>query len=106
MDFFVKSIASQRTDMEYFTASRLKLFRAGQLFNSGKRVELYAGRGKAAAARGWLLAKDAPEDALMRIPRVWSMALPSRLLAPLRLSEPRRCAHHPPAPFACCLCSS
>ena len=70
VDFFVKKIASQRTDMEHFTASRLKLFLAGQLFNAGKRVELYAGRGKAAAARGWLLAKDPPEDALMRIPRV------------------------------------
>ena len=70
VDFFVDSIASRRPDMQHFKANRLKLFLARQLFNSGKRVELYAGRGREAAARGWRLAKDAPVDAHLRIPRV------------------------------------
>ena len=80
VSFFVESIASLRDDMSHFKAGRLTLFLAGQLFNSGNRVEIYAGRGKAAAACGWRLATDAPADALARLPHLMEgspFALPS-----------------------------
>ena len=71
MDFFVNSIASLREDMSHFKVNLLKLFLTCQLFNSGKRVDVYAGRGKAAAACGsWRLATNAPADALERLPRM------------------------------------
>ena len=78
--FFVESIASLRDDMSHFNVKRLTRFLAGQLFASDKRVEIYAGRGKAAAACGWRLATDAPADALARLPHLMEgspFALPS-----------------------------
>ena len=44
IDYFVTYVASERSDMQFFTAERLAKFvnsKQSQLFNSGKRVEVY-----------------------------------------------------------------
>ena len=69
IDFFVRGIASRRDDMAHFTAARLRLFLSGQLFNSGKCVDIYAARGKEARLRAWRVV-DAPADASKRIQSV------------------------------------
>lgn len=67
LSFFMTNVAMARQDMFFFKEDRLRMFLAGQLFNSGNKVTTYTTKGKGAPR--WKLV-DAPANALELIPHV------------------------------------
>ena len=56
--FFCEQVASLRDDMAFFKPERLALFVKGdksQLFNSGKRVDIYTCKQKGGGAPEWIM---------------------------------------------------
>jgi hypothetical protein len=93
VDFFCANVARYRDDMTFFKPDRLRKYVSGvqsQLFNSGKRVEVYTCRGRDAPE--WKRVSP-PPDALQRI-----IATGAYVKAPSPFTQPVTIAPAAPSP--------